>query len=222
MDLTGISIDLSSAFNNLIKDAIADAKFPDYEDYVFWRDLAKRIFTISGEIEEYSLQWLIDEINNINIEDANKPKNELKPITIIISSNGGALTDALALCDAIITSRTPVVTVCQDMAYSAAFLIFIAGHKRICYKHSSFLYHEGSGGAAGTYDQVQEANKNYKDLIDSVKNYVVERTHITKQKLGSKKNKDWYINANEAIDFGVADKIAENIGDVFGNVKFKD
>lgn len=222
MDLTGFSIDLGAALDDAIKNAIKDAKFPNYEDYIFWRDLTKRIFNISGEIEDYSLQWLIDEINNINIEDADKPKSELKPITIIISSNGGALTDALALCDAIIASRTPVVTVCQDMAYSAAFLIFIAGHRRICYKHSSFLYHEGSGGAAGTYDQVQEANKNYKDLIDSVKNYVVERTHITKQKLGSKKNKDWYINANEAIEFGVADKIVDNISDIFYDTKFVD
>ena len=51
---------------------------------------------------------------------------------------------------------------------------------------------------------------------------MVERTSITKQKLGSKKNKDWYINANEAIEFGVADKIANNISDIFYDTKFVD
>lgn len=222
MDITGLTIDLTEPIQDAIEDNLKHGKFPDYDDYIFWNNKTKRIFSIVGEIYSGSLLSIIDEINQLNIQDANIPRKDLKPITILISSEGGVLNEALALCDAITTSRIPIITVCQDIAYSAAFLIFISGHKRICYKHSAFLYHEGSGGAAGTYDQVQEANKNYKDLINSVKDFVVERTNITKQKLGQKKNHDWYIGSKEAIDLGIVDKIAGNITDVFSNVKFVD
>ena len=77
-------------------------------------------------------------------DEANLPREEREPIKLYINSNGGALSGALKIIDAIKLSKTPVHTINTGMAYSAGFFIFITGEERYAYPNSSFLFHEGS------------------------------------------------------------------------------
>lgn len=63
--------------------------------------------------------------------------NKRDPIKLYINSCGGTIYDMWALIDAIQNSKTPIHTYCMGYAMSAAFDIFLAGHKRYCYKHST-------------------------------------------------------------------------------------
>ena len=64
------------------------------------------------------------------------------PIKILIDSNGGSLTDAFTIINAIELSKTPIQTIVTGKAYSAGFFIAIAGHQRFAYPYASFLYDE--------------------------------------------------------------------------------
>ena len=89
------------------------------------------------------------------VDDENRtPLEDRKPLKIYIDSPGGSLTGTFTIINAIEMSKTPVYCINIGTAYSGGFFIFIAGHWRIAYPLSSFLYHEGStetGGTAGQF-----------------------------------------------------------------------
>ena len=99
------------------------------------------------------------------------------------------------LIDVIQNSKTPVYTYCTGYAMSAAFKIFLAGHKRYCYKHSTFMYHQMHYYSSGKYqDHVEDRTE--KDLMNKeIEEYVIERTKLTKEDIDDirEKKKDFYI-----------------------------
>lgn len=77
-----------------------------------------------------------------------------------------------------LASKTPIRTINMGVAMSAGLLILLAGHERYAMKYSTAMIHRGSGGAQGTYEQMEEQQKNYKKLIDTMRDYILERTNI--------------------------------------------
>ena len=123
-----------------------------------------------------------------NLEDKDVPVEERKPIKIFISSNGGLLDETMSLVKLIGISKTPVYTIDACYAYSAASLILISGHKRYAMPGTKCLFHSGSGGASGTFEQVQAATEDYKKMVEQMQEYIMSRTNIEK-KLFNKKCK---------------------------------
>ena len=95
-------------------------------------------------------------------EENEIPGEERQPIKIYIDSPGGYLTSTFTIIDAIRLSKTPVWTINIGCAYSGGFFIFIAGHKRIAYPTSSFLYHEGGSSVSGDANKFQNQADFYK------------------------------------------------------------
>ena len=146
----------------------------------------------------------LDEENNIPVE-------ERQPIKIYVDSGGGDLNATLTMIDAIQMSKTPVWTINVGCAYSGGFFTFIAGHKRIAYEHSTFLYHEGStmnGGDAGKFRNFAEF---YDKQLQMLKNITLKYTNISDELYESKKRDDWWITSDEAIELGICDEIATEI-----------
>ncbi|MGN0106192.1 MAG: ClpP family protease, partial [Hominilimicola sp.] len=134
-----------------------------------------------------------------------------KPIKIYISSNGGFVYDMWALIDIILTSKTPVYTYCTGYAMSAGLQIFLAGHKRYCSKHATFVYHQLSGGVVGTYQSMAENMDESKYQQNAIEEYVRSRTNITMKQLEEIRIKkhDVFIHSDEALDLGIVDEIIE-------------
>lgn len=203
----------------LLPNILTDAKSDQYlspEEYTYWKARENRTFYIDYEIDEcYNLVELSKIIIQMNMEEKDIPKHELKPIYIWIHSYGGDLEQANAMIDIMAASRIPIVTVAMGVAMSAGFMLFLAGHKRYAFKHSNLMVHEGSAAFSGTAEQIEEAQKNYKKQINEMKEYILLRTTIDEKTFNKNKSKDWYLTSDELVKFNVVDKLIESIDDIF-------
>lgn len=144
-----------------------------------------------------------DDAHNIPIE-------ERKPIKLFVDSYGGSLVETFCMIDAIKMSKTPVWGICRSAAYSGGFFTMIACHKRIGYKHSSYLYHEGATGTSGTANQFENYSAFYKRQLKQLEDHTLNKTNITKEMYDEKRRDDWWMDAEEAMEYGVIDEIAED------------
>ena len=201
-------MDLTDALSSLVENVQEDAK--SFEDilnldnsldrHLYVTDIESGIgSTIDSMIRFWNRR---DEEEGLNIE-------ERKPIKIYIDSCGGSLTDAFTIIDSIRMSKTPVITIATGCAYSAGFFIFISGHKRIAYPHASFLYHEGSATNGGTAGQFRNFADFYDIQLTQLKQIVLDYTDIDEDEYNKHKKDDWWMTAEDAINYGIADKIAE-------------
>ena len=144
------------------------------------------------------------------VDDENRtPIEDRKPIRIYIDSPGGSLTGTFTIINSIEMSKTPVYCVNIGTAYSGGFFIFIAGHKRIAYPLSSFLYHEGSTETGGTAGQFANYAAFYKKQLKQLKDIVLKYTKISEEKYKEIQKDDFWLDANEALEYGVCDEIAK-------------
>lgn len=141
--------------------------------------------------------------------DHNIPEESREPIKIYIDSCGGSLSDTFTIIDAIKLSKTPVWTINMGCAYSGGFFVFICGHKRIAYSHSSFLFHEGSTGTSGTSSQFENYTAFYKKQLEQLKNIVLNNTSISKEEYQEIKKDDIWYDVEDGVTKGFIDKIAE-------------
>lgn len=196
----------------VIPKSIANMELPAPELVQFYKDYDNRNIFISDIDEDLFATTKL--IYDYNASDKGKPIEERKPITIQIMSYGGDLYQAYALISAILASTTPVITINCGVAMSAGLLILLAGHKRYAMKYSTAMIHSGSGGAQGTYEQMEEQQKNYKKLVDLMRNYIMERTTIDSKLFNKNKTKDWYITDTEQVELGIVSKIVENLDEI--------
>lgn len=195
---------------NSLKDNKSEVK--NYEDVISLNETWHRHLFL-GEIDDAvgeAIESLIRFWNQI--DDENKvTADERKPIYIFINSPGGDLSATFTMIDAITMSKTPVYTVNIGCAYSGGFLIFLAGHKRIAYPNSTFLFHEGSvsevGGDAGKF---QNFSAFYKERLGAMKEFVLAKTNMIEDFYESIKRDDFWMTAAQAIEYGVADEITSS------------
>ena len=142
-----------------------------------YTNIEKRLYFLSDDVDNSSIGQLTWSILYQIAEDDEKDKKEKdykrEPIKLYINSYGGAVYDMWGLIDVIQNSKTPVYTYCTGYAMSAAFKIFLAGHKRYCYKHSTFMYHQMHYYSSGKYqDHVEDRTE--KDLMNKeIEEYVL-------------------------------------------------
>lgn len=185
----------------------------DPENVIHKYQFVERKLYLDNEIIEATGRQFLERIQFWNAEDEfnDTPIEERIPIQIYIDSPGGLLTTSLEIVDAIHNSKTPVYTIVTGTAYSGAFFITIAGHKRLAFKNSTFLFHEGSGGALGDAHKVLQQADFYKDLLKQIKNHVLKSTKITSELYEKHKTDDWYFGAKQAKKLGVIDEICKDI-----------
>ena len=93
---------------------------------------------------------------------------------------------------------------------SAAFNIFLAGHKRFATKHATFMYHQLSTSInGGRYQDIVEDMDETKYVQRTIEEYVTDRTNLSQPFLDEirEKKKDCYIHPEEALKFGIIDEI---------------
>lgn len=176
-------------------------------------DEDKRLIYFSSDIDNSSIGLACYDILSINEYDNTKADElidyQRKPIKIYINSGGGDIYDMWALIDIILKSRTPIYTCCTGYAMSAAFKIFLSGHKRFATKHATFMYHQLWNRCSGRYLDIIENTNEITFLQKDIEQFVCERTKITQEKLDDIRNKkqDWFIRAEEALKYGIIDAI---------------
>ena len=150
-----------------------------------------------------------------------------KPITIHMQSVGGEWSDGMAIYDAISMSRSFVTIIAYGQAESMSSIIFQAADLRLITPNTYFMSHYGSTAAGGGYLDVQNWVK-YEKYICDIMIDIYSKSCISgayfKEKYGSNpdiekvktyltrklKSGDWYINSNDAVYYGFADRIVDD------------
>ena len=134
------------------------------------------------------------------------------PITLYINSPGDEVSSGLALYDVMQAVKCPVHTVCLGTAASMAAILFASGDKRGILPHGRVMVHDplttGVGGSALTIDSL---SKNLMQTRQITAGILARHTGRTLEEIYACTAKDTYFNAQEAIGFGLADFIMEEM-----------
>ena len=172
---------------------------------IFSRMLKERIIFLTGPFEDGMATLICAQLLFLESEN---PKKE---IAMYINSPGGQLTSALAIYDTMQYIKSPVSTVCMGMAASAGSLILQAGEKgqRISLPNSKIMVHQPSGGARGMASDMEiqiEDMRKTKRLLNEI---YVKHTGQDYDTIEKTLDRDKYMTAVEARDFGLIDHVYE-------------
>lgn len=173
----------------------------------------KKTLFLSDDVDNESigkLTWsILQQIQEDDEKDEKEKDYKREPIKLYINSYGGNAYDMWGLIDVILNSKTPIYTYCTGYAMSVAFKIFLAGHKRFCYKHSTFMYHQINFGLSGRLQDIEENRKEMGDQNTKIEEYVIDRTNLTKDDIKEirEKKKDFYIHSDKAVKYGIVDEV---------------
>lgn len=177
------------------------------------QNLENRVITINFPISDNLIDLAVLPILQINAHDDNVasqiPTYIREPITVYINTDGGSIDPCFSLVSAIEASKTPVHTVLLGKAYSAGFIILLAGHKRSCQIHSSGLYHQGSSITGGTFADIEEYSNHFMRIQERIHELILRRTNISPEMLDDifRSKHDWYLEAIDMYELGVVDEI---------------
>lgn len=187
---------------------LENLQLPDPSLLMIYKNLENRTIWIDNDIDKTTLD-VARYIQQYNMEDdaAGLPPKSRKPILILIHSDGGDAYVAFTIVDIMLSSVTPIHTVNIGSAMSAGVLLLLGGSRRFCTKHSRAMIHTGSAMLGGTYEQVESGSDDYKRMIKEMEIYILSRTGMDRRIFSRKKSKDWYLNSNDQLKYGLIDTI---------------
>ena len=172
---------------------------------IYSRLLEDRIIFLTGEVTTELANTVVAQILYLEAKD-NK-----KPISLYINSPGGSVDSGLAILDTISCIKSTVSTICVGLAASMAAVLLACGEKgkRFCLPNSRVMIHEPSGGMNGNASDMQIAAEQIVKLKIKMNEILSKLTGQTVEKIKNDSNRDYYLDANAAIEYGIVDKIVE-------------
>lgn len=176
--------------------------------------------TLKSKLLEKRIIYLDDQINSQSVNETIQQISLLwgissgEPITMLINSPGGSIQDGLALIDVMRAYDGIISTVSLGIAASMAAVILAAGTKghRYATNHSQVMLHQPliSGGiAGGNCSEIEGAAKSLLKRKKQIDELLIELTGKGRKEIMRLTSKDNYLNATEAQNHGLIDKIAE-------------
>ena len=141
-------------------------------------------------------------VNRSNTLDSPVPN-----IYLHIQSFGGSVFSAFSTIDYILNSTSPVHSVVEGCAASAATLMSVVAEKRYINEHSYMLIHQLSSGVWGKYEEIKDDVKNCDRLMKMIKEIYVKYTKIPKKKLEGILKHDLWFDAEQCLEYGLVDEI---------------
>lgn len=199
----------------VIPDEVENLKLPNPELVNYYKDCDNRMIYIDFEIDETLLRDVGRQIIEYNRIDYGVPVEFRKPIVMLINSGGGCLDSTYATIAIMEMSKTPIITVNMNSAYSAAGLLLMAGHRRYCMARSQVLIHSGSAsGISGNYEDIQESTKSYKKMVEEMREFIISKTKIDKTLMKKNQSKDWYLDTTSQVELGCVDAVLSSLDDI--------
>lgn len=167
----------------------------------------RRVLIINKDIDNSVIESYAIRILRWNDEDKNILPEKRRPITLLIHSCGGDLFSTLFLIDIIKQSKTPICTVGMGLVASAAYYIYINGHKRLAFENTVFLQHDGTISIADSNSKVKDFIA-FNDLMEErIKESILTQTKIDADFYDKTFDKEYYFFADKGKELGVVDKI---------------
>ena len=170
---------------------------------IYSRLLKERIVFIGTTIDENIANIVIAQLLYLEAEDPDKD------IMLYINSPGGLVTAGLAIYDTIQYIKPDVCTICVGQAASMAAVLLAAGTsgKRYALRHSRIMLHQPIGAFQGQATEVEIQAKEILRLREILNEILAKHTGQSKEKIKQDTERDFYMSAEEALEYGVIDKI---------------
>jgi len=170
---------------------------------IYSRLLKERIIFLGQEINDVVANTVVSQILFLEYEDPDKD------ILIYINSPGGIVTSGLAIYDVIKYVKPDVQTICVGSAFSMGALLLAAGTKgkRFILPHGKVMLHQPSGGATGQSSDIQIHAKEIVKTKQELNGILAEATGKSIDVIQKDTERDLYMNAQEAVAYGVVDEI---------------
>lgn len=171
---------------------------------IYSRLLKNRIILLSGEINDDVSNVIVAELlylDSINNDD----------IYLYINSPGGSITSGMAIYDTMNFIKSDVSTTCIGMAASMGAFLLSCGKKgkRFCLPNSEVMIHQPLGGANGQAIDIDIAAKRILKLKNKLNKILSDNTKKNISEIEKDTDRDYFMNANEALEYGIIDKVLE-------------
>jgi ATP-dependent Clp protease protease subunit len=173
---------------------------------IYSRLLKERIIFLTGQVFDEMSALVCAQLLFLESE------NPSKDISFYINSPGGVVTSGLAIYDTMQYIRSPVSTVCIGQAASMGSLLLAAGAagKRFALPNARIMVHQPSGGAQGQATDIEIQAREILRIRQRLNEIYVRHTGQTLEKIESKLERDSFMSAQEALEFGLIDLVVEN------------
>ena len=172
---------------------------------VFSRLMMDRIIFLGTAINDYVANIIQGQLLFLSSVDSTKD------INIYINSPGGGVYAGLGIYDTMQYISPNVATICTGMAASMAAVLMSAGEKgkRSALKHSRIMIHQPLGGVQGQASDIEITAREIKKLRDELYHILAEHTGQSFKKIEKDSDRDYWMTAREALDYGMIDEILE-------------
>lgn len=172
----------------------------------FDRLFDKRILFMKGPLEDDVADTLVAQMLALDAENHDD-------ITLYVNSPGGIISGLFAIYDTMQLLGSKVNTRCVGMAASAAAVILAAGTgKREATENARIMIHQPLGGARGTARDIEIQAKNIVFLRERLNEILAERTGKSLEQVRKDTDRDYWLTAAEAADYGLVDSVVSSSG----------
>ncbi|MBM7553543.1 ATP-dependent Clp protease protease subunit [Thalassobacillus pellis] len=170
---------------------------------IFSRLLKDRIVMVSDEINDHMANSIVAQLLFLAADDPEKD------ISLYINSPGGSTTAGFAIYDTMQYIKPDVQTICTGMAASFGAMLLLAGTKgkRYALPNSEIMIHQPLGGARGQATDLEISAKRILKLRSHINEIIAERTGQPVEKVAVDTDRDYFMSAEEAKEYGIIDEI---------------
>lgn len=170
---------------------------------IFSRLLKDRIIFLSGEIDDVTANLVVAQLIFLEAEDPDKD------IYVYINSPGGSITAGMAIYDTMQYIKCDVSTICIGMAASMGAFLMAAGTKgkRKSLPNSEIMIHQPLGGTQGQATDIAIHAQRIIAIKDKMNKILSERTGQPLKKIQKDVERDYFMTADEALEYGIIDEI---------------
>lgn len=179
---------------------------------IFSRMLRERIVFLTGPVEDHMANLICAQLLYLESVDAKKD------IYLYINSPGGVVTAGLSIRDTMNFITPDVSTVCMGQACSMGAMLLMAGAKgkRICLPDARVMIHQPSGGARGMASDIEIQYREIQKLKNRLTEMAAEDTGRPFEEVEKAMDRDTFLSATEALDFGIVDHIYRSRSEIGG------
>src|SRR5574344_1635355 len=169
---------------------------------IYSRLLKDRIIILNGEINDSASNSIVAQLLFLDSENHDD-------ISLYINSPGGVITSGMAIYDTMNFIKSDVSTICIGMAASMAAFLLSSGKKgkRFILPNSEVMIHQPLGGAQGQATEIKIAAERILKLKDKLNRILSKNTNQDLVKIEQDTERDYFLSAKEALDYGLVDKI---------------
>ena len=172
---------------------------------VFSRLMMDRIIFLGTQIDDYTANTLQAQLLYLDSVDPEKD------ISIYINSPGGSVSAGLGIYDTMQFINSSVATICTGMAASMAAVLLVSGEegKRTSLPHSRVMIHQPLGGVQGQASDIEITAREIQKLKRELTQIIADHAHKDYETVLADSDRDHWMTAQEALDYGIVDKILE-------------